>query len=131
MPTPEELEKLNDLYRGDYEQLISIGADPDATYQKILAAQQAEMDAKRQLTEEAQINEAVRTGKTGEIPQEIRDVLDLDSGDTTFKPFSQFMPGFDPEVPEDKVPLPPAAFSQRGRAVYDTAYHGRRTSHLG
>ena len=71
MPTPEELEKLNEAYLGEYNQLIGIGADPDATYQKIFAAQQREMDAKKRLTQEAEINETVKTGQTDKIPQDI------------------------------------------------------------
>ena len=63
----------------------------------------------------------VKEGKVGELPPEILEVLDINQDSTQFKPFSQFMPGFDPVVPEDRQPLAPASISLRSRNVYDPA----------
>jgi len=120
MPTPEELEKLNDIYRFNYDQMIRDGLiDPDEAYKTIFAEQQSEVNAQQNLTQQAEMERNVKSGRTDLLPQEIIDVLDLDSPASTYKPFSQFMPGFEPEVPEDRPPLPPAAFSMRNRNVYD------------
>jgi hypothetical protein len=119
MPTPEELEKLNADYRLIYDSLLQEGMAEDNAYQQVFGEQSSEAAAQQSLAQQAQMEEAARTGNMGEIPQEVREVLDLDSPTSTFKPFSQFMPGFDPVVPEDRAPLPPAAFSLRGKNIYD------------
>ena len=111
---------LQPNYRSEYETLIGIGMDPEEAFNSVMARQQASIDAQKTLTEEATIERQIKEDPT-QLPPEILDVLDIERPGETFAPFSQFLPGFQPEVvpAESQRALPPAITSLRNRNVYD------------
>ena len=127
MPTPdgqltdEELKALEGYEM--YYDMFRANTDDASAFQKALQLKQDEDSARQEESVFQEQQEALKEKRFGDVAPEVLDVLDIGSDQianpNAYQPFSQFLPGFNPEIPEPKFQPQAASYTSRPKNLYD------------
>jgi hypothetical protein len=99
MPTPD-ISLLDADHLKDYQYAVdTLGRDPQTTFDLYLKDQQSILEAQQFFIKEEETDKALQSGNLEDVPQAVKDVLDIPTLLSKYKPLAEFQPGFAPVIP--------------------------------
>jgi hypothetical protein len=99
MPTPD-ISLLDADHLKDYQYAVdTLGRDPQTTFDLYLKDQQSILEAQQFFIKEEETDKALQSGNLEAVPQAVKDVLDIPTLLSKYKPLAEFQPGFAPVIP--------------------------------